>query len=179
MQSDDRLLAELALNAISKGGAGFGGTPRWPAAAERIRRARLAVNQSDTAVAQKANMSLHSYWDLEHYDDEAFTAVSLRTLVRVCVVLGIEPTGALIGDEFKKHEQTTSFASIAGRLGNLLKQDHVSADEFGERIGWDVRDIITDPNAIWDYNVDALYDICKALGLDWVSAIPDRSATPR
>ena len=120
-------------------------------------------------------MPLQAYQDLERYDDEAFTSVSLLTLARVGQALAIAPSEMLLGETSKGLRQTVAFDMVAKRLVEVMETDRITVDEYGQRIGWDVRDIVSNPNGLWNCNVDALYHICAAIGIDWVAVLPDRT----
>ena len=50
----------------------------------------------------------------------------------------------------------------------------MTADQLGDVIGWNITSLLVDPSSLWeDFNIEALYSICKALDLNWVAALPD------
>jgi len=50
----------------------------------------------------------------------------------------------------------------------------LTADQLGDVIGWDITSLLVDPKSLWeDFDVEALYSICKALDLDWVAALTE------
>jgi len=144
----------------------------WPAAAERIRDARLAAGLTESEVAGFLKTTIHSYWDLDHYDDEAFKVASLEQLAALGRILKVEPRRLLLGPETEGVKQTVTFGDIAVRLAERISRGGNDAEECGDSIGWNVTSVLTNPQALAAYDVEALYDICKALGLDWVAALP-------
>ena len=123
-------------------------------------------------IARRLNMTIESYWDLESYDDEVFTVISLETLTELGRVLNVEPRRLLLGSDADGVEQIVSFDVIASRIRERIAHSGGTAEQFADSIGWDVNDVLRDPKALGGYNVEALYDICKSLALDWVEAIP-------
>jgi hypothetical protein len=53
-----------------------------------------------------------------------------------------------------------------------------SVEEFGQQIEWDISAVLADPAALWEMNVEGLYNICQTLGLDWVAALPSICISP-
>lgn len=159
----------LAISPVRQGNSG------WPSVARRIRQARLQLGLTDTDVAGRLTMTIHSYWDLEHHDDEAFTVASLECLTALGHILRVEPRSLLLGSEEKGVTQTITFSDISERLAERLAQEGANVEQLGDTIGWDVRPILANSQALRGYDVEALYNICKALGLDWVAALPSLS----
>jgi hypothetical protein len=122
-------------------------------------------------------MTIDSYWDLEHHDDEAFTAASLKDLSALGGILGIEVRQLLLGPEAAKVSGTVVCRDISARLAERIARDGTTAEQLGDGIGWDVKPLLRDPRTLWGYNVQALYDLSKALGLDWVAALPTLSVS--
>jgi transcriptional regulator with XRE-family HTH domain len=169
-----RFCAELALTGRASAAANLDGASplSWPPTAERIRQARLDAGLTDTEVARRLNMTLHSYWDLEHHDDEAFKVASLRNLSELGRILNVEPRVLLLGAEAERITQVITFSEIATRLAERVAGEQKTAEQLGDGIGWDVRPVLVDPQAFAGYDVEALFNICKTLGLDWVAALP-------
>ena len=175
MNFAERTRAEraLELRAADEGSDGV----RWPSVARRIAEARSRAGLSEREVAQRLDVTIDSYWDLEHHDDEAFTAISLARLTALGGVLGVEPRELLLGPDAKRIDRTITFSRIAARLAEQIRHGRGTAKQLSDRIGWDIEAVLIDPQALQEFNVEALYTICTALGLDWVAALPSRPAT--
>jgi hypothetical protein len=168
MPFTERLRAERAFDAID--------TDRrpldWPSAAGRIRDARSTVGLEESEIARRLGISLGSYSDLEAYDDEAFTVPTLRHLVMLGAIVGVDARVLLLGSEAKGIEHGFTFGDIVQRLARRLTEDRMTPEQMGNRIGFAVDRALTSPDALWDYDVEGLYNICKTLDIDWVAAIP-------
>jgi hypothetical protein len=123
-------------------------------------------------------MTVESYGDLEVHDDEAFTVASLRDLAMLGRILGVQPRSLLLGPEGEGLQQTVTFGDIAARLAKHGAERGLTLEELGGHIGWDIKDLLLDPEGLWGFNVEGLYEICKAVGLDWVAAVPDALGAP-
>jgi transcriptional regulator with XRE-family HTH domain len=150
---------------------------RWPSAAQRIAEARSRARLSEQQIAHRLNVTTQSYWDLENYDDEAFTAISLATLTTLGGILGVEPRELLLGADAKNIDRTVTFSAISARLAERLRREGMTVEQLEDRIGWNIEPVLIDPHALSEFNVEALYNICTALDLDWVAALPSRPAT--
>jgi transcriptional regulator with XRE-family HTH domain len=125
MAFDERARAEraMAISAAQTDGQPVEDEPEWPSAAARILHARLSAGLTHTEMARRLKVTVHSYDDLERYDDEAFTVLSLEQLLDLGKALNVDP-------------------------------------------------VLSDPQALWTFNVEALHAMCSALDLDWVAALP-------
>jgi transcriptional regulator with XRE-family HTH domain len=123
----------------------------------------VSAGVTHTEVARRLKTTVHSYGDLERFDDEAFTVLSLEQLLDLGKALNVEPRVLLLGEEVAASTSTITFGDIAARLADRIAREGQTIDEFGDRIGWDVEPVLKDPT------------ICTAAGLDWVAALPSLS----
>lgn len=144
----------------------------WPSVTKRIQEARARAGLMPSEIAERVGITEASYWDLEWFDDEAFNVISLRVLSALGETLNVEPRVLLLGPEATEPPEAVSFAHIAWRLEEHIAQTGKSAGQLGDEVGWDLERILADPQQLWDYDVEALYCITQAVGLDWVAALP-------
>lgn len=172
---DERELAEQAFKALDT--AAESTDLRWPPVAARIRAARMKTGLSDAQVAKRVGITSGSYYDAEGRDDEAFTVLSVADIVRLATVLGLSPSELLFGRNAPEKPEVT-FDEIANRLRDLLSASGLGVEEFGEKIGWGVGDVLSNPDALWDFNLAGFRDVARAVGADWVTALPNRDSQP-
>jgi transcriptional regulator with XRE-family HTH domain len=152
---------------------------RWPPVASRIQEARLRTGLSDTEVALRLGLTVSAYWDLERRDDEAFESISLRDLAALGRILMVQPRVLLFGSEADRLKQSITEGEITARLAEKMLERGQTIEQFGDAIGWDIKELLVDPKTLWSFNVEGLYDLCKPIGVDWVSALPESvSASP-
>jgi hypothetical protein len=144
----------------------------WPPVAKRIREARTPSGLTEEEMAHRLGLTYESYCDLELFDDEVFSVLSLAELKTLGEVLSAEPRVLLVADDAEAVHAPVTFEQIAERLRARMRLDGTSAEQLSEAIGWDVAPVLADPEALWEFNVVGLYDICKAVQLDWVAALP-------
>lgn len=174
VSTGERHRAELALEGRASA-AGISGLQalEWPSVADRIRQARSQSGLTRTEIARRLDMSVNAYYDLELHNDEAFTEVSLRELVALGRILGVHQRVLLLGREGEGIKQTVAFDDVTARLAKKVLESGLTAEQLGDLIGWDTKTLLLDPTSLWDFSVEALYDICKVVELDWVAALPD------
>lgn len=178
MTSDERSLAERALTSRDESTAVSEDSVAWPPVSRRIAGARLGKGLTEAEAAARLDMTFAAYWDLEKFDDEAFCVVSLAELRALGEMLDVEPRVILLGAGTTAMAPPVSYADIASRLAERVARNGCSAEELGQQIGWDIAEVLADPEALWDFSVEGLYDICQTLELDWVAALPSISASP-
>jgi len=145
----------------------------WPAAAGRIREARLRSGMREADLAHELEITIESYWDLESYDDEIFKCLTLKEVSVLGRALNVTPRVLLLGSDESNDHQRVTFTEIVEALSARLTREKITPERLGELIGWDVQPLQNDPAALWTYPIVALYDICRAVGVDWTAALPD------
>jgi len=129
-------------------------------------------------MARRLKVTVHSYYNLERYDDEAFTVLSLEQLLALGKAVSVEPRVLLLGVVALASTPTVTFKVISARLADRIAREGRTSEEFGDSIGWDVESLLKDPEALWNFDVEALHAICSAAGIDWVAALPTIAGSP-
>lgn len=168
--TDERALADAALVALRVTNAAD--DCRWPAVADRVREARERLGLAERVVASRLGMSSSEYQDIELHNDEAFEVFSVANLAGLAGILGMPLERLLFGPQAPRRSARTFFEEIARRLSSLAEAKGLTIDELGDKVGWELGGVITDPESLGEFNVVGLYDVCTAVGVDWVSALP-------
>ena len=167
----ERELAEQALASYERDDPT---EPVFPPAAQRILRAREASGLTQDDVASRWGEQVSMYWDLELYNDEAFTVISVRQLQRLAAVLGTSATALLFGEDPAVPEAGATYADVVARLQVRMTEDAVSIEELGDRVGWDLRALFAEPGTLGDLPVDGLRSVCRVADVDWVTVLSTR-----
>ena len=139
-----------------------------PPAAKRIKEARLKAGLSTENAAKKIGLSIAGYEDLEAYDDEVFTVISLFQLRLLSEMFSIKPMLLVQHSEAQDIEKKISDQELIKMINEKINENAETVEEFSERVGWDVSTAINDSDNIWkDWNLDGLQDICNAVGVNW------------
>jgi transcriptional regulator with XRE-family HTH domain len=117
--------------------------------------------------ADRLQLSVASYYDLEHDDDEAFMTISLTTLIELGRTLGV-PVRQLVDDQNPTAAaRPVTYDELASRVRAQIEAEGIVPDAWGQKVGWEVSALLADPGRIADLNLDGLADICSAVGVDW------------
>jgi transcriptional regulator with XRE-family HTH domain len=138
---------------------------------DRLKAARERAGKSPAELAAAMEISRPHYYDLESCNDELYMTVSLSELRRLCAELDISPRYLFSGEQTAS-ETSTSFSSLAKIVATYLDDNHMSLASFEDMVGWTLDDFTTTPERAWDWNVDCLRDVCAALGVQWLDALP-------
>jgi len=90
-------------------------------------------------MAERLGIGLPAYCDLERFDDELVTCLSLDQVRRLAQLLRF-PIAALIADDADAtaSDPAMSMTELIDRMRRQLVQEGISADAFSDRIGWDI-----------------------------------------
>lgn len=171
----DRELAEQAFVALLSRDPSV--QPGWPPVADRLEAARKRLGLTYVQVAEQVGITPASYQDAEDQDDETFTNLSIADIVRLGQVLSLSP-GELLFGASRPEKQEVTFAEVADRLRERHAASGLSIEKFGEKIGWEVGGVFSRPEALWEFNLVGLRDVCRGVGVDWVAALPDGDSFP-
>jgi transcriptional regulator with XRE-family HTH domain len=133
-----------------------------------LKHLRESSSLSPEQLAAAAGLNLEWYYDLETYDDELTSNVSLGSIARVAKALGVRPSALYGGEESKG---IVSLEKLA-----LLVRDHVqrsgkSIGEFETKIGWSVSAALADPEKFREFNFDGLRATCEAIDVNWCDVL--------
>jgi transcriptional regulator with XRE-family HTH domain len=143
-----------------------------PPYAARLRTAREQTGRSIDQMAALLGMTREAYWDLESYDDEVLTCISIAQCAWLCRTLGMAPR-ALFAEESSDEQGTINLDALGLKIKAHLQAEQMDLSAFEERVGWDVATWLERPQEFFTarYNVDALRDICQAIGVNWVAVL--------
>jgi transcriptional regulator with XRE-family HTH domain len=111
------------------------------------------------------------YWDLEFFDDEAFNVLSIEELTKLAKVLQTTPSSLLFGEEPIPPLPPATFAELAERLRERVREDAITLEELAERVGWELQSFLDDPSTMGDLPIFGLRWICREVGVDWMCVL--------
>lgn len=140
---------------------------------ERIRAARERAGLELLDLAQQLELPFAHYCDLEMFEDEAATTISLETLQHLGRLLGLTPLQILEGDEAVVPSARLTFAEFSSAVAAAITKAGGDVEAWEDEAGWEVRPLLQDPETIWKLDAEALCDIAKAAGVDWRAVLPE------
>ena len=102
--------------------------------------------------------------------------LSLRQLSRLASALNV-PALSLLPDSPGPAASRRTLQELADTVHDFCANRGLSAEQFGDKAGWDVQRFLQAPeSALDDWCLDSLRGVCDALGVHWPDFLPD--ATP-
>lgn len=163
-----RAVAERAIALYEENGAE---EPAFPSAAQRIRQAREAAGLTQDEVAGRWREQPSMYWDLELYDEEVFTVISVREVQRLAPALQTSVNQLLFGEEPPSPLPSIRYRDVIARLQERLRDERVTVEQLGDEIGWDLEPLLSDPSNLGDLPIVGLWSVCRAAHVDWVAVV--------
>lgn len=129
-------------------------------------RLRLSVDEAAAAVG----VSVGHFRDLEGFDNEFTTTLSLAQFGRLCRLLHLPPHLLL---EHAPPQRAISPIQLRDDVLETCRQRKWSLAQFSQRVGWAMQPLIEDPaDAVASWNLHCLQAVCAELQIDYVEAIP-------
>lgn len=138
---------------------------------ERLRSARERSGKTPQEVASLSGETVMNLYDLESYEDEIPTTISLGELDKLCKVLGIS-VRSLFEDDTQNQQQKLSSSDLVNRILQYLHEARVTLDAFEDKVGYTIRECFVTPEKVLEWNVDCLRYVCSEIGVDWLTALP-------
>jgi len=133
---------------------------------ELIRERRLALGLEPEKVARQVGLEPSSYYDLEGFETELSTSVSLGDIARLEDILNFDVREAFSGWSGRPE---LTLEGLSDAIKKHLREVNLTVNEFEDAIGWEVDSILANPHSALDWNLDCLRDICRTLGIRWES----------
>ena len=138
---------------------------------ERIRSLRERIGKSASEVASLVGLGDMAYFDLESYDDELRTVLSLEQVKRLAAALGVA-TAALFVDSPTTPERPVTYDELVTLVRGHVAMS-VSRETFEEDVGWNLGALLeSESAALSGYCVEFLEALCPRIGVDWIAALP-------
>ena len=144
---------------------------------ENIRAARVRAGMEPEDVARAVGLNKPWYYDVEGRDDEVTGNISMTTLMTIARTLGTTVVALLEGPEMAGAPSKRSSAELAALARARIAADGLTADAYGDRIGWDIAPVLKNPEHVWQYPFAMLQSLCEDLGVDWKEFV-DGAASP-
>jgi transcriptional regulator with XRE-family HTH domain len=139
--------------------------------AERIKTLRERTGKTADEVASVAGLGDMAYFDVESYDDELRTVLSLGQVKQLADALGVA-TVALFVDDATTIQRHITYRELVSLVQGHLASGH-NRDALEEEMGWDLDALLDSESAtLSGYCVEFLEALCPRIGIDWIAALP-------
>lgn len=133
---------------------------------KRLREARERSGKSIGEMASLLGISWEWYNDVEGFDDEITSTLSLHQLVLLSKAIGIDLVD-FFSNGAPKPAHSVSLDTLAEKINEYFTAHNLTVAEFEEDVGWEVANCLTEPSQFMNFNLDGLIDVTRPLGVDW------------
>jgi transcriptional regulator with XRE-family HTH domain len=140
--------------------------------AKRIQALRKRTGKSIGEIASLVGLGDMAYFDLETYDDELVTVLSLEQVRRLGDALGVS-TQMLFSDQPTPAEfRSNSYDDLVSLVrAHIVRAGSKEAVE--NALGWELDAFLeSEATALSSYSAEFLQALCAHVGVDWMTALP-------
>ncbi|MBK6779907.1 MAG: hypothetical protein IPJ57_14925 [Gemmatimonadetes bacterium] len=152
--------------------------PSYPPCASRLHDLLARAELSHDAVAQCIGLNADWVRDLQAFDHELYSNVSLAQLQRLAYLLNTDASTLLLAPPLPQDVVHLTFEQLVQKVREHLRSSNTGIEAFGESVGWDVSSALSNPHACWEWCPDEVVDVAGALGIPWQSVLPPQALVP-
>jgi transcriptional regulator with XRE-family HTH domain len=133
--------------------------------AERIQTLRLKSGRTEQEMARELGLTVHSYSDLEHHDEEIESAVSLAQAIKLATLLGTDLLTLLGETEIPVR---MPIARVRSALIAQLGSSGEAKELMEDTLNWDLGPFL-EGSEQWTtvYTIEFVRQLATAIGIDW------------
>ena len=138
--------------------------------AAQIRSYRVRAGKSSKDVAHQLGINDAWYADLERYDDELASTLTLFQAIELAAALGAR-LHDLVGEEGVR--EAIPLMDLPSLIRGHLERAGMPMQQFEEQVGWDLGEFMQSPLKVAaESPIMFLQAIAGRLGMDWLSLVP-------
>jgi hypothetical protein len=145
--------------------------PAFPPVAARIRDARQGLGLPLDELAQRVGLTSTQVFDLEAYNSQAYEVMGLIELQAFGAALGMPVMTLLFGEQPLRVIPSVRFLDVARAIESRVSTRGDTIEALSESVGWKLQPVVDDPGALASFTVRGLFDLCGAVGLDWLGVL--------
>lgn len=145
--------------------------PAFPPVAARVRAARQALGLSVDELAARVGLPTSRYVEFELRDSEVFASIDLAALPGFADALGLPVFTLLFGERPLRSIRVITYPDVAHAIERLVNERRATIEALSGTVGRDIHPVVEDPGRLDGFNVKGLFDLCQAVGLDWVGVL--------
>ena len=115
-------------------------------------------------MASSAGLTVHSYRDLEGFEEQFLIALPIGSLKRISDFLNIR-----LADLFstKCYDQPITFDSLANLVRKSISAKYGNLAALEDVVGWRLEPFLADPRSAMDEPIEFIQEVSKAVGVSW------------
>jgi hypothetical protein len=143
--------------------------------AAQLRNYRVRAGKSRKEVTEHLRLNDAWYGDLEKYDEELTSTLTLFQAMELASFLGLGLRELVGGSDAP--DEIISIVDLPSRIRSHIEQEGISVEEMENDVGWDIRDFLESPLKVAaESPISFLQAISEALGMNWVAMVPHDDA---
>lgn len=144
-----------------------------PAEVIKARRKTLGIDPGDLAIA--LGITDASYEDLESYDDELESVISIAQALTLARALKLSLHQILFGQP--PNEPQTRWEDLPQLVNQSLRSRAIPLPEFEDLVGWELGELLSNTTQAQDkYPLMFLHDLSGVLGVPYPALVPSHMA---
>lgn len=137
-----------------------------------IRAYRVRAGKGAAEVAERLGLNAAWYDDLERYDDELASTLTLFQAMDLASILGVRLRDLL--DERPLDKESISIAELPARIQAQIASEGMSMEQFESQVGWELQEFLHSPlKAAAQLPIIFIQAVAGSLGIHWLSLVPD------
>ncbi len=143
--------------------------------AAQVRNYRVRAGRSRKEVAEHLGINEAWYDDLEKYDEELTSTLTLFQAVALASFLGVR-LRELIADT-NAPRVSLSILDLPPRIRSHIERKGMTVEQLEEELGWEIGEFLESPMKVAaESPIVFLEAISELLGINWLSMVPDDDA---
>jgi transcriptional regulator with XRE-family HTH domain len=139
--------------------------------AQKIRFCRVSAGKSVQQIAEDLGLNDAWYRDLESYDDELASTLTLPQALQLASLLGVR-LHELVAEATPSIQ--IGLLDLPPMVAAHTAREGISIEDLEERVGWELQAFLQSPlKAAAELPIKFLQDISGALGINWLSLVPE------
>ena len=164
-----------AAQCIGQEAARLGCTFQGMGTAGKIRFLRVRAGKSAQEIAAGLGLNESWYRDLESYDDELASTLTMFQAQQLAWLLGVRLADLV--EETAPTGGEIALLDLPSMVEAHLARESMSIADFEERIGWELQAFLESPVRVAaEVPVMFVQDLSAALGINWQSLLPEPDA---
>ena len=141
--------------------------------ADRIRQLGEKCGKTHDEIASDIGISREDYWDLKDDDVELTMCLNIREAVHLAALLGVTLLELVSPGSTRDEVGRITLDELASRVRAVIHEPGVSLDQLEDKSGWYLQWFLDNPADALEKSLEFLQDVCDAVGMNWLAAVPD------
>jgi len=121
-------------------------------------------------MAHAVGITSPEYYDIEEMED-LYNCASLAVVGMICKKLNILPIDLFSAWDNNLIEHLVSFQHLKEAINAYIVKKSVDSEALSNKLGWDVKVLLDNPNNMWNYTIESLEALCEPINVSWLDLL--------